>query len=232
MQPRSTRGPSTTNSSLLLFSSLALAQRLHCIALQLCESYCWWWGPRRRRPRPTTLLSHSPFLFYFLFLFFSCWFRLPPAAVLLLLVLAINPPRPTRALHSSDPEEVKTPSLTTNTTPTNLPPHPRWPLLNKPPPQDKTNLLQLHLSAAETEGQPNRSPHTRNSSSMYADAGFAFAFAAAYSPTLTSSQPQPPPPPFDYAFSSEPPLLSMPAMDHDAYLVSIATHLLCLLPLA
>ncbi|PWZ10414.1 Zinc finger protein CO3 [Zea mays] len=53
---------------------------------------------------------------------------------------------------------------------------------------------------------------------MYADAGFAFAFAAAYSPTLTSSQPQPPPPPFDYAFSSEPPLLSMPAMDHDAYL--------------
>lgn len=80
---------------------------------------------------------------------------------------------------------------------------------------------------------------------MYADAGFGFA--AAYSPALTSSQSQPPP--FDYAFSSAPapapPLLSMPAMDHDAYAALPvpdlpATHLvsnyllpqLCFLPLS
>lgn len=55
---------------------------------------------------------------------------------------------------------------------------------------------------------------------MYADAGFGFA--AAYSPALASSQSQPPP--FDYAFSSAPapPLLSMLAMDHDAYVAAAA----------
>jgi len=63
---------------------------------------------------------------------------------------------------------------------------------------------------------------------MYADAGFGFT--AAYSLALASSQPQqPPPPPFDYAFSSAPApapsLLSMPAMDHDAFAAFAAAAL-------